>query len=295
MAKLKVPLLSFNARGTIADILTFQRVRKLNIVHLKSTIQDKKSDAQLSWRTMYQMCSALWHTLSDAEKSEWNSLGAIRHMTGFAWWQSQCLRPNPGIYLPLLGGIMQGQIAMATNSIIGLPHPTGTGHATRKSYVDDIIAAHAALPNAHHTPPDPATKEVYFLATYGTYGATPGQSYRHPAYLLDTNDEVAFIGFHIPHDFNTIDDLVLIVRPLQTATMRLTFFSYYAAAGQIGSTHGETEGDRDTAFTDNIITEMDISNLFSVLSAGDYCGLQVKGNAGATPELFVYAIRLKYS
>lgn len=36
---------------------------------------------------------------------------------------------------------MSGIIAMGTNSIIGLPHPTGSGHAARKSYVDGKVAA----------------------------------------------------------------------------------------------------------------------------------------------------------
>ncbi|GAH97344.1 unnamed protein product, partial [marine sediment metagenome] len=55
---------------------------------------------------MYQKCAALWHTLSADEKQEWESLATPKHMTGFAYWQSQCLRPNPGIYLPLQGGTM---------------------------------------------------------------------------------------------------------------------------------------------------------------------------------------------
>lgn len=42
--------------------------------------------------------------------------------------------------LLLAGGTMTGAIAMGTNSITGLPHPTGTGHATRKSYVDGLHA-----------------------------------------------------------------------------------------------------------------------------------------------------------
>lgn len=72
---------------------------------------------------MYQKCAALWHDLSAAEKQEWEALARPKHMTGFAYWQSQCLRPNPGIYLPLQGGTMSGNIDMAKNRLLRLPSP----------------------------------------------------------------------------------------------------------------------------------------------------------------------------
>lgn len=140
MVKIKNPLLSLGARGLVGPI-SYLRRRKTNIAEKTPVVLDQHTPAQLSWRHMYQKCAALWHDLSAAEKMEWEALGTYRHMTGFAYWQSQCLRPNPGIYLPLQGGTMTGDIAMGTNSITGLPHPTGSGHATRKSYVDAQIAA----------------------------------------------------------------------------------------------------------------------------------------------------------
>jgi hypothetical protein len=85
---------------------------------------------------MYEACSALWHTLSDAEQAAWESLARRKHMTGFALWQSQCLRPNPGIYLPLAGGTMAGNIDMANHKITGLPDPTADTQAANKAYVD---------------------------------------------------------------------------------------------------------------------------------------------------------------
>ena len=61
---------------------------------------------------MYQKAVALWHGLSAAEKGEWESQARPKHMTGFAWFMSQALKPNPGLYLPLQGGTMQGIIEM---------------------------------------------------------------------------------------------------------------------------------------------------------------------------------------
>jgi hypothetical protein len=118
MAKPKNPLFGFNARGTIAKVLTFRRRDRQTIAETIPTHPDAKSPAQLNWRTMYEACAALWHTLSDSEKLEWQKQASRKHMTAFALWQSQCLRPNPGIYLPLAGGTMQGDIAMAGHSII---------------------------------------------------------------------------------------------------------------------------------------------------------------------------------
>ncbi|GAI14555.1 unnamed protein product, partial [marine sediment metagenome] len=67
------------------------------------------------------------------------------HMTGYAWFISQCLRPNPGIYLPLQGGTMQGNIDMAKHRLLKLPLPTVNQEAASKKYVDDLAPGlHAA-------------------------------------------------------------------------------------------------------------------------------------------------------
>jgi len=87
---------------------------------------------------MYQKCAKLWHTLSVAEKREWEALGSAKHMTGFAYWQSQCLRPNPGIYLPLQGGTMQGAILMDGYHIHGLPLPIHVQDVWRRQDFQDF-------------------------------------------------------------------------------------------------------------------------------------------------------------
>jgi len=104
MAKLKVPLLSFKAQGRIGQAVTLLKRGKKTIMEVIPIPHDARSNAQLSWRHMYQKAVALWHALSPEEKAEWETLARLRHMTGFAWFISQCLKPNPGIYLPLQGG-----------------------------------------------------------------------------------------------------------------------------------------------------------------------------------------------
>lgn len=139
MVKLKSPLLSFDARNTISKAITFVKRKGQNIAEKKPEIMDVKSTAQLSWRHMYQKCAALWHTLSVAEQQEWESLARPKHMTGFAYWQSQCLRPNPGIYLPLQGGTMQGDIDMAKFRVLRLPAPADPQEALRLSEYTNTI------------------------------------------------------------------------------------------------------------------------------------------------------------
>lgn len=137
MAKLKNPLLGFHIRGSLSKAISFRGRGRQTIAEKIPQPQDPKSLAQLSWRHMYQKAAALWHLLSPDEKADWESNARIRHMTGFAWFMSQCLKPNPGIYLPLQGGIMQGDINMADHKITDLPTPALDHEAATKKYVDD--------------------------------------------------------------------------------------------------------------------------------------------------------------
>lgn len=160
MAKLKNPLFSFEARNTLAGAISFVRRRRQNIAEKKPVPEDVKSLAQLSWRHMYIKAVALWHALSAAEKQDWESQARSRHMTGFAWFISQALKPNPGLYLPLQGGTMTGDIDMAKYHILRLPAPVDAQEALRLSEYTANIApylydegarvyhdTHQAIPN----------------------------------------------------------------------------------------------------------------------------------------------------
>lgn len=88
---------------------------------------------------MYQKAVALWHGLSSAEKAEWESLARSRHMTGFAWFMSQALKPNPGLYLPLQGGTMQGDIDMNGHKIEDLPDPLAAQEPVTRQFFEDNL------------------------------------------------------------------------------------------------------------------------------------------------------------
>ncbi|MBA7648416.1 hypothetical protein ES703_56202 [subsurface metagenome] len=90
---------------------------------------------------MYQKAVALWHGLSAAEKGEWESQARPKHMTGFAWFMSQALKPNPGLYLPLQGGTMQGIIEMDGWPVRNMLDPVNPQDADTEAARDAAIAA----------------------------------------------------------------------------------------------------------------------------------------------------------
>lgn len=74
MAKLKGPLFSIEARGTIGDALTFQSVKGINRVGIKNIPTDRRSDSQLKVRLDYAYAITLWQALSANEKASYDAL-----------------------------------------------------------------------------------------------------------------------------------------------------------------------------------------------------------------------------
>jgi len=146
MAKLNNPLVSLSAWGRIARDYAVRRHGGGHVLELRTPPKDAKTSAQLAWRTMYQLAVSLWAGLSGTEKEAWETNARPYHMTGFNYFMSQALKPNPGIYLPLAGGAMSGAIDMATNKIENLPAPTANEEPTRKA----DLATHAALKTGVH-------------------------------------------------------------------------------------------------------------------------------------------------
>lgn len=149
MTKLKNPLLSLGATGSIARAISFVRRRKQNIAESIPIPHDVQSLAQLSWRHMYLKAVALWHALSAAEQQDWESQARIRHMTGFAWFMSQALKPNPGLYLPLQGGTMSGDIDMAKYRILQLPLPVDGQEPVSLNYFNANLPPGGYIEGAH--------------------------------------------------------------------------------------------------------------------------------------------------
>ena len=181
MSKLKNPLFSLSGKGGLGKAISFVRRGGRDIAEKKPVVPDAKSPAQLIWRHMYQKAVALWHALSEAEKQEWESLARPKHMTGFAWFISQALKPNPGLYLPLQGGKMQGTIDMDKYFITKLPEPVGNQDAATKKYHDDNL------------PPGGYTEgcKIYNTVSQTIFDGVP-------AYLTFNSEDYDTDGMHDP-------------------------------------------------------------------------------------------------
>jgi len=269
MAKLKNPLFGLNVRGTLGRALTFRKSGSRTIAEKTPIPEDAKSLAQLSWRHMYQKAVALWHCLSPEEQQDWESQARRKHMTGFAWFMSQCLKPNPGLYLPLQGGIMQGEINMATQKITGLPVPTADEEPTRKKELSD----HADLATGIHG------LATLYAAGFPTAGQQVSKLIENvtPALALSDLNRIATLGW---------TDLDLTAYTSVNAKFALLFLRI--TADVIGGGAYSTLASRKNGTTFSIVWS---SNIFTYASAGDFSDLVVIQEMDSS-QVIEYAITL---
>jgi hypothetical protein len=200
MAKLKNPLFALSAFGQISAALVARRRGRRTVLEAKPYPKDAKTSAQLAWRTMYQLAITLWHALPAAEKKAWESVATPHHMTGYAYFLSQALRPNPGIYLPLAGGTMTGPINMGSQKITTLPAPLTDAEPSRK--ID--LASHLAS-DIHTQPQTPATHgNASHTSAFITLADIPATSTKGSYAGNNTNNRA------IPHGLGATPSIVLI-------------------------------------------------------------------------------------
>ena len=140
-----------------------------------------------------------------------------------------------------------------------------------------------------------ATKEVFFnIASRGTaqpYNLLVGANDEWPVSQLNANQEANFL-LHVPNDFTSLTDLVVVMIPDATETIG---FDVNLASGAAGDdfetvTNAIVAGSRAVFLEE--ITEVDISSVFSGLVAGDYAGIIFASN---TANERIVGLRLRYS
>jgi len=85
MVKVSGPLFSIEARGTLGDVLTYQRGFGKHRVTRKPGHRDAGTEAQLGQRTQFQWAVAYWHTLTELQKAEYTAIANPMQMTGYQY------------------------------------------------------------------------------------------------------------------------------------------------------------------------------------------------------------------
>lgn len=97
MTKLKAPLLSLRASGTIGNQVSYEKRGRLNIARSKPTPAQPHSLLQTYHRWDYQDYCQWWHSLSDTEKQQWETDARPLKITGFNYWMRTRLLTLPDI------------------------------------------------------------------------------------------------------------------------------------------------------------------------------------------------------
>lgn len=145
MAKLKTPLLSLSASGSIGDVLSFANSSGQNLVRTKPSPTDPKSLAQMYHRWDYQDYAEYWHSLTPAQKQTWETNARRLKITGFNYWMRTYLNTLPDIAARWRLDEPSGIIAYdsskyATNGTISGASPTtGLIGGARHFITDDYI------------------------------------------------------------------------------------------------------------------------------------------------------------
>lgn len=154
-----------------------------------------------------------------------------------------------------------------------------------------LKGAGAAAPTEIDVPSEP-TKEFFIPVSNGTDRT---EDTYYTCFLINAAADDAYLIFHVPHDFTSLTEAVVVNIPVATATHRLNFYTYYGANGETRATHSESILDQDVAETGAFLSERDISAMFSSLAANDHVGIKVVGDATNISNNRILGVRIKYS
>lgn len=108
------------------------------------------------------------------------------------------------------------------------------------------------------------------------------------------NNSSATMSFSIPDDFVSLISLEVVFIPSGPVSGSIDLQSDYGAIGELSTTHSESALAVPITATTGIITAFNVAQIFTNLSAGDFCGLYWKNNAVGNTTNVVF-IRIKYN
>lgn len=99
--KVEKPLFSNVARGSLADILTYQERLTGGVVYQKKEKRDAKSNPQLVTRQDYSLCSYQWQNILNTDRVKWNNLAKDYGISGInlfvMWWFTELYNSISGV------------------------------------------------------------------------------------------------------------------------------------------------------------------------------------------------------
>ncbi len=95
MSKLKNPLTSLSASGSLGQLLTFKRRQKVDLVGRKPLPVDPGTAPQISQRQRFLACIVDWHALSASQQRQCQSAASRHRLTGYQYFMADCLAAPP--------------------------------------------------------------------------------------------------------------------------------------------------------------------------------------------------------
>lgn len=92
MPKLRGPLFSLEARGTLGDCLTYQEISGVPIVKANRFPTYSRTDAQDDVRDTFSWASLTWLNLHAPKKTTWQNYTNYRGLSGYKAFMDQFLR-----------------------------------------------------------------------------------------------------------------------------------------------------------------------------------------------------------
>ena len=75
MAKLKGPLFSNDAHGTLGGALTYSKRKIVKQVRFQKKQKDRVTPSRITQRGYFQMAVSWWNELTKPEQNEWAAIG----------------------------------------------------------------------------------------------------------------------------------------------------------------------------------------------------------------------------
>jgi hypothetical protein len=115
----------------------------------------------------------------------------------------------------------------------------------------------------------------------------------HNTISVGANADI-YLEFSVPDDFVSLVSVYAVMIPGATnAAANIDLASDYAGIGEVYNFHSESNIASTYPLTINVMTALDLSSVFSTLSAGDLCGVHITHNTiGATA--YYLGVKLSY-